>query len=43
MKKNIPVYGITEFSEKEEEVYFYANELRAHLESHRFVNLPHQA
>lgn len=42
MTKQLPVYGIVEFSHKKEEDYFYANELRAHLESHQFVNAPHK-
>lgn len=42
MNQKVPVYGIAEFSEKSKEAYFYANELRAHLESHQFVNEPHK-
>ena len=40
--KKIPVYGIIEFSEKENESYFYSNNLRSHLDSHQFVNSPHK-
>jgi len=38
----VPIYGIEEFSHENHEAYFYANELRAHLESHQFVNAPHK-
>jgi AraC family transcriptional activator of pobA len=40
--KKLPVYGIKEFSEGENETYFYSNDLRTHLESHKFVNSPHK-
>lgn len=40
--KHIPVFGINEFqNESNGEAYFYANDLRPHLESHQFVNAPH--
>ncbi len=42
MATHVPVYGISEFSEQHNQTYFYANELRAHLESHQFVNAPHK-
>lgn len=38
----IPVYGIKEFSEDDQESYFYSNDLRSHLESHKFINSPHK-
>ncbi|WP_298356298.1 helix-turn-helix transcriptional regulator [Runella sp.] len=40
--KNIPIYGITEFSETDLVTAFYANNLRSHLQSHRFVNSAHK-
>jgi AraC family transcriptional activator of pobA len=40
--KNIPIYGITEFVETNLVTAFYANNLRSHLESHRFVNAAHK-
>ena len=40
--KKLPIYGITEFSEADMVHSFYANDLRKHLESHRFVNAPHK-
>jgi AraC family transcriptional activator of pobA len=40
--KNIPIYGITEFSETNLVTAFYANNLQSHLESHRFVNSAHK-
>jgi AraC-like DNA-binding protein len=40
--KSIPIYGITEFSETHLVTAFYANNLRSHLESHRFVNSAHK-
>lgn len=42
MKKRVPVYGINAFGEDPKNAYFYANDLQAHLESHRFVNTPHK-
>jgi AraC-like DNA-binding protein len=40
--KNIPIYGIKEFSETNLSTAFYANHLRNHLESHQFINSPHK-
>lgn len=40
--KDIPVYGIAEFSETDLTTAFYANNLRSHLESHQFVNSAHK-
>ena len=40
--KNIPIYGISEFSETNLATAFYANNLRSHLESNQFVNSPHK-
>jgi AraC family transcriptional regulator, transcriptional activator of pobA len=42
MAAKVPVYGIVEFSHQKSEVFFYANELRIHLESHQFINTPHK-
>ncbi len=40
--QKVPVYGIAEFSEQDHGRSFYANNLRAHLESHLFINTPHK-
>lgn len=42
MAVKVPVYGIKEFSHQENNSFFYANELRTHLESHQFINAPHK-
>jgi AraC family transcriptional regulator, transcriptional activator of pobA len=39
--KNIPEYGLSEFTNKHSPPAFYSNDLKAHLESHKFVNTPH--
>jgi AraC family transcriptional activator of pobA len=39
---NLPVYGITDFLSEKKETLFYANDLKAHLQSHQFVNSPHR-
>lgn len=38
----IPVYGLVEFTEEDSKSNFYCNDLRTHLESHKFVNTPHK-
>ncbi len=38
----LPVYGISAFQEKRQEDFFYSNDLRVHLESHKFINEPHK-
>jgi AraC-like DNA-binding protein len=38
----IPVYGLNEFSKGGSKTSFYSNDLRTHLESHKFVNSPHK-
>ncbi|MDF2455218.1 MAG: AraC family transcriptional regulator [Cytophagaceae bacterium] len=38
----LPVYGISAFQEKQQEDFFYSNDLRVHLESHKFINDPHK-
>ena len=38
----LPVYGISAFEEKQPKGFFYSNNLRLHLESHKFVNEPHK-
>ncbi|HSZ72741.1 MAG TPA: helix-turn-helix domain-containing protein [Cytophagaceae bacterium] len=38
----LPVYSISAFKEKEQENFFYANDLRTHLKSHQFINEPHK-
>jgi AraC family transcriptional activator of pobA len=40
--KKLPVYGMAEFSEGNEESYFYSNDLKTHLKTHQFVNNPHK-
>lgn len=40
--KKIPVYGIREFAETDNEDYFYSNDLRSHLNTHKFINSPHK-
>ncbi len=40
--KQLPIYGINAFLESGMVHSFYANELKTHLESHRFVNTPHK-
>lgn len=40
--KKLPVFGITEFTEDNRQYFFYANDLRRHLESHQFINPPHR-
>lgn len=38
----MPVFGIREFlPDKQEEAVVYVNDLKKHLESHRFINVPH--
>lgn len=40
--EKVPVYGIRDFKEtREEELAFYSNTLRKHLDSHKFINDPH--
>lgn len=38
----MPVFGIVEFTEDNRQDFFYANDLRSHLESHQFINPPHR-
>lgn len=38
----LPVYGISAFQEKQQEDFFYSNDLRVHLASHLFINTPHK-
>jgi AraC family transcriptional activator of pobA len=38
----LPVYGIAAFQEKQQEDFFYSNDLRTHLASHQFINTPHK-
>jgi AraC family transcriptional regulator, transcriptional activator of pobA len=40
--KQLPIYGINEFTEVGTAHSFYANELKIHLEGHQFVNSPHK-
>lgn len=40
MAKKVPVYDIKAFGDKE--VEFYANELKPHVATHAFTNLPHK-
>ncbi|WP_428660578.1 AraC family transcriptional regulator [Runella sp.] len=40
--KQLPIYGITEFTEASTSHSFYANELKVHLETHQFINSPHK-
>lgn len=39
--KNVPVYGIEKFDVGQHEHLLYANDLRIHLEDHKFVNSHH--
>jgi AraC family transcriptional activator of pobA len=42
MAKNVPVYGILDFRQKDPSVHFYANDLHIHLKDHQFTNHPHK-
>ncbi|MDB5271948.1 MAG: AraC family transcriptional regulator [Chitinophagaceae bacterium] len=38
----LPVYDISAFQEKQQETFFYSSDLRTHLKSHQFINVPHK-
>lgn len=40
--KDIPIYGITEFTEADLSKVLYVNNLKKHLATHQFVNHPHK-
>lgn len=42
MAKKVPVYDIKAFGEKDVSVEFYANDLKPHVATHAFTNLPHK-